>query len=64
MVPVFTAFDWSTYDKMLPQNLTDCLMLLAYYILEDLKQGGFSVSTTGRPLHSVGVDEAHKRLIN
>ena len=63
MIPVFTAFDRPTYCKVLPQHLADCLLLPAH-ILEDLKQGGFSVSITGRPWHSVGLDEAHEMLIN
>ena len=58
---MFTAFDRPTYHKVL--NIADCVLLPAH-ILEDLKQGGFSVSITGRPWHSVGLDEAHEILIN
>ncbi len=63
MVPVFTAYDRPTYRKVLLQHLADCILLPAY-ILKDLKRGGFSVSITGRPWHSVGLDEAHEMLIN
>ena len=63
MIPVFTAFDRPTYCKVLSQHLADCLLLPAH-MLEDLKQRGFSVSITGRPWHSVGLDEAHEMLID
>ena len=39
-------------------------MLLPDEIQEKFAAGRFSVSITGRPWHSVGLDEAHEMLIN
>ena len=63
MVPLFSAFDRPTYRRVVPQHLADCI-LLPSNILEQFKQGGFSVNLTGRSWHSVGLDECHEMLIN
>ena len=63
MAPIFSAFDRPTYRKLLPQHLADCL-LLPNSIQEQFAKGGFVVSITGQAWHSVGIDEAHKMLVN
>ena len=63
MAPVFCTFDRPIYRKLIPQHLADCL-LLPDEIQDKFAAGGFSVSITGRPWHSVGLDEAHEMLIN
>ena len=63
MAPLFSAFDRPTYRKILPQHLADCILLPAN-ITTSFSNGGFSVSITGRPWHSVGIDKAHEMLIN
>lgn len=63
MAPLFCAFDRPTYQKVIPQHLADCI-LLPTDILSFFSEGGFSVSITGRPWHSVGIDESHEMLIN
>ena len=63
MAPLFSAFDRPTYRKIIPQHLADCILLPAD-ITTSFSNGGFSISITGRPWHSVGIDEAHEMLIN
>ena len=63
MAAVFTAFDHTTYQKRITQHLQDIATMLAP-ILTMFRQGAFVVSVTGRPWHSVGIDEGHKMLIN
>ena len=63
MAPLFSAFDRPTYRKVIPMHLADCILLPAD-ITTSFCNGGFSISITGRPWHSVGIDEAHEMLIN
>ena len=63
MAPIFSAFDHFTYKKIIAQNLAD-IITLPKYILHSLQQGRFSVSLSGRPGHSVAIDEAHEMAIN
>ena len=60
MTPLFFALERPTYGKLLPQHLADCLTFPSTV----LKSGGFTVSITGRPWHSVASDEAHEMLVN
>ena len=63
MVPLFTAFDHNTYQKVIAQHLADVLIMLPN-ILTMFQQGAFVVSIRGREWRSVGLDEAHEMLIN
>ena len=63
MAAVFTAFDHITYQKLITQHLEDIATMPAP-ILTMFRQGAFVVSITGRPWHSVGIDEGHEMLIN
>lgn len=63
MAPVFTAFDHSTYQKVISQHITDVLVM-PQPILTMFQQGAFVVSLSGKEWHSVGIDEAHEMLIN
>lgn len=63
MAPVFAAFDRTTYRKLIPQHLADCL-LMPKEITNCLQRGGFSVSITGHKWHLVAIDEAHEMLVN
>ena len=63
MTPLFFALERPTYGKLLPQHLADCLTFPST-VLSHLKSGGFTVSITGRPWHSVAIDEAHEMLVN
>ena len=62
MVPLFVAFDHSTYQK-LSNHISDILNLSDSIILM-LSQGAFVVNICGRECHSVTIDEAHEMLIN
>ena len=63
MAHLFTAFDHSTYQKVISQHLTD-ILTMPKSILTMFEQGAFVVSISGRDWHSVGLDEAHEMLIN
>ena len=63
MAALFTAFDRQKYQKLIPQHLHD-MLTIPKEILTHLKSGGFTVSLTGKPCHSIGVDEAHEMCIN
>ena len=58
MAPLFCAFDRPTYWRVIPQHLADCI-LLPTDTSSLFSEGGFSVSITGRPWHSVGINESH-----
>ena len=63
MAPLFTAFDHPIYQKVISQHLEDVLTMPAP-IKAMFQQGAFVVSITGRPWHSVAMDECHEMLIN
>ena len=63
MVPVFTAFDHSTYQKVISEHIAD-IQTMPKTVLAMLQQGAFVVSISGREWHSVSIDEAHEMLIN
>ena len=63
MAPVFSAFDHLTYKKLIAQHLADVLSL-PQSILDFFRIGGFVVSLTANPWHSVALDEAHEMKIN
>ena len=56
MAPLFSVFDRPTYRKVIPMHLADCI-LLPTDITTSFCNGDFSISITGRPWHSVGIDE-------
>ena len=70
MAPVFCAYDHMTYKRLICGHIADILTLpepiltLPEPILKSFSEGGFVVSYTGRPWHSVAIDEAHEMGIN
>lgn len=46
MAPVFLSFDRTTYRKLIPQHIADCL-LLPQNIKTSFQNGGFSISIYG-----------------
>ena len=63
MAAVFTAFDHSTYQKLISRHLEDMFKMPAP-IIAMFRQGAFVMSVSGRPWHSVAIDESHEMLIN
>ena len=63
MAALFTAFDHTTYQNVISQHLEDIAKMPAP-IIAMFRQGAFVVSITGRPWHSVAIDESHDMLIN
>ena len=57
------AFDHPMYQKIISQHLEDIDTMPAP-IIAMFRQGAFVVSVTGRPWHSVAIDESHEMLIN
>ena len=63
MVPIFCAYDHMTYKKLICRHIAD-ILTLPKPILKCFSEGGFVVSVTGTPWHSIAVDEAHEMCIN
>ena len=63
MAPVFFAFNRPHYQKLISQHLSD-LLVMPTDVLAKLKDGSFATSITGKPWHSVAIDEAHEMMIN
>ena len=63
MAPIFTAFDHQNYRKLIAQHLAD-LETFPDEVLTIFREGGFVASLSGRPWHSVALDEAHEMKIN
>lgn len=63
MAPVFTAFDYPNYQKLIWQHLADVLCMPSS-IVSAFEHGAFVVSISGKSWHSVAIDEAHEMLIN
>ena len=59
MAAMFTAFDHPTYQRVISQHLEDVLVMPAP-VRTMFQQGAFVVSVSGRPWHSVGIDESHE----
>ena len=59
MVTLFTAYDRPNYQKLIAQHIND-LLTMPQEVFEQLQSGGFTVSISGRPGHSVGTDEARE----
>ena len=63
MAALFFAFNRPHYQKLIVQHLSD-LLVMPKEILEHLQSGKFVASLSGRPGHSVAIDEAHEMKIN
>lgn len=63
MAPIFTAFDHQNYRKLIAQHLA-YLHTFPDEILTTFQENGFVASLSGRPWHSVALDEAYEVKIN
>ena len=63
MAPLFAAFDRTHYQKIIPQHLSE-LLLMPKEVIDFFECGGFVCSVSGRYMHSVALDEAHEMLVN
>lgn len=63
MAADFAAYDHPNYQKLITQHIMDVLHM-PEELVQYLQGGGFALSITGRPFHSVGLDECHEMLIN
>ena len=63
MAPLFHTFDQDVYKEIVPHHLAE-ISLYPTHIMHYFEQGGFTVSLTGEPWHSVALDEAHEMSIN
>lgn len=63
MVALFTAFDRQKYQNLVGQHIVD-MAIFPDEVVNQLCNGGFTVSIKGRPFHSIGNDEAHEMCIN
>ena len=63
MAALFTAMDRKGYQKLISGHIVDVLKM-PQTVLAQLRQGGWTVSLTGRAFPSVAVDESHETSIN
>ena len=63
MAPLLAAFDRPLYQKIIPHHLAD-ILTYPEKIRQCFEHGAFVVSITGRPGHSVALDECHEMCIN
>ncbi len=63
MAPLFFAFDQNIHKELVPYHLAD-INKFPKKIQECFEQGGFTVSLSGRPWSSNGLDEAHEMCVN
>lgn len=61
--PLFAAFDRPHYQKLIPCNLHEVL-LMPQEVIEHFESGAFVCSVTGSSVRSVALDEAHEMLVN
>ena len=63
MAALLFAFNRPHYQKLIVQHLSN-LLVMPKELLKHLQSGKFVASLSGRPGHSVGIDEAHEMIIN
>ena len=64
MVPLYSACDSTTYQKLIPHHIADIVNTYPDHVRNCLQSGAFTVSITGHPGHSVALDESHEMCIN
>lgn len=63
MVPLFTAYDHGTYQRLIPHHLHD-LFSLPECLTRQLQKGAFSVRLKALEWNGVAIDECHEMQIN
>ena len=63
MAPLFYAFDRGTYERIIPDHLSN-LHKYPHEIIKCFEAGGFTVNINDRRWHSVAFDEAHEMCVN
>ena len=61
--PVYSAFDHSIYQELVPRHLKD-ILTMPPTVLHHLHKGSFSVRPSPTEWHGVGIDECHEMKIN
>ena len=63
MAPLFSTYDRTTYQQLIPNNLAD-IQTYPAQVLQCMQAGAFVVSIRGFRGHLVALDEAHEMCIN
>ena len=63
MAPLFYAFDRGTYERIIPDHLSN-LHKYPHEIIKCFEAGGFTVNINGKRWHSVAFDKAHEMCVN
>ena len=63
MVPLFSAFDHTCYQKLIPQHLLD-VFKLPNCLKVHMKRGAFSIRLTPKDWCGIALDECHETKIN
>ena len=63
MSPLFSAFNRDFYERIIPYHIAD-IESFPSEVLQCLRNGGFTVSMSGRRRCTIALDEAHEMCIN
>ena len=63
MAPLFSAYDRSCYQKLVPSHIAD-IQCYPNEVHQCFKAGGFTVKLKSAIGHAVALDEAHEMSIN
>ena len=63
MAPLFTAYDRTTYQQLVPHHLAD-IQTFPDVVLASLQAGSFAICILEGKGHAVALDEAHETCIN
>lgn len=62
--PLFAAFDWPHYQKLIHCHLHEILLMLRQEVIKHFESGAFVCNVSGNSVCSVALDESHEMVVN